>query len=636
VAATSHAPRCAGRWYAYGGDLNESKILRTAELMVSTGLVQAGYVYLNLDDAWLAPTRDRFGNMVADPIRFPSGIKSLVSKVNRLGIKLGQSRSSTALMSICDAPPLTRDATGCCWLRCAGLYGDPGIRTCMGYPGQFEHEYQDARTLAEWGVEFWKYDQCWHKFPLLDILAVEAYSGSLPRSTELSNGMALGLNVRGMSVVGQDADFAGERIANFTSPESGFVGPQIKIASLPASWERAETWSGGSGEGGIPGTQIQYYEAYRLFGEALASTGANITYSICPFIAGCDRSIWSYYSDVAHLSMNQCPEHDATDSWSSFLWHVDDSMRNGVGAGARPGYFNDLDMLQIGYKELSDEAANRPLMTDSEYRTEYSIFCLLAAPLIMSNDLSRWTPSMEATLLNPEMVALNQDPLGISGRVVFNTTGNHSCVPPSFKEFLQHNLCNDSTALLGGGGTSEPSLDDCASLCAVDARCEFFGFSPKESFCIRYNASCVARVAVLPGDRAPSYTTFKLESRPAAGSCWHPSSGGGMGISSRTPNPNMLVAYARPLHDGSIAVGLMNRDAMSNHSITLNLSAIGVQAGREVSVRDVWARKDQDSSLAENGAAGRLHSVSRIVCPHCTEVLKVRAVDGRPIEWHPW
>ena len=176
------------------------------------------------------------------------------------------------------------------------------------------------------------------------------------------------MNVRGMSAHGQDANYAGDRIRHFTnSSETGFVGPQISIASMPASWEVAETWDGSAGEGGIPGTQIQYYEAYRLFGEALKSTGRNITYSICPFIAGCDESIWrkhphdyrwdygfivlvvrpivvcaGYYKDYSHMSMNQCPEHDASDSWASFLWHVDDSQRNGVGAAAGPGYFNDL------------------------------------------------------------------------------------------------------------------------------------------------------------------------------------------------------------------------------------------------------------------------------------------------------
>lgn len=137
------------------------------------------------------------------------------------------------------------------------------------------------------------------------------------------------MNVRGMSAYGQDADFAGDRIKHFTDANAtGFVGPQISIAPMPASWAVAETWDGSANEGGIPGTQIQYYEAYRLFGEALKSTGRNITYSICPFIAGCDKSIWSYYKNWSHMSMNQCPEHDATDSWSSFLWHGEHFFRS--------------------------------------------------------------------------------------------------------------------------------------------------------------------------------------------------------------------------------------------------------------------------------------------------------------------
>ena len=61
-------------------------------------------------------------------------------------------------------------------------------------------------------------------------------------------------------------------------------------------------------------------------------------------------------------------------------------------------------MLQIGFKELSDEAADRPLMSDEEYRSEYSVFCLLAAPLVLSSNLNRWTAAMATTLLNPEMI----------------------------------------------------------------------------------------------------------------------------------------------------------------------------------------------------------------------------------------
>ena len=121
-------------------------MLDVADRMVKTGLRDAGYVFVNLDDAWLAPTRDRFGKIRGDPGRFPHGIKFVADKLHAMGLKLG-------------------------------LYGDPGIRTCMGYPGQFEHEYDDAQTLADWGVDFWKYDQCWHKIPLIDTLAIEAYSG---------------------------------------------------------------------------------------------------------------------------------------------------------------------------------------------------------------------------------------------------------------------------------------------------------------------------------------------------------------------------------------------------------------------------------------------------------------------------
>lgn len=566
-------------WYAWGGgsDLNETNVVKTAKLMVELGLVDAGYIYLNLDDAWLAPTRDRFGQLYGDPERFPSGIKALVGEVKAVDPRLK-----------------------------LGLYGDPGLRTCMGYPGQFEHEYQDAKTLAEWGVEFWKYDQCWHKFPLIDILALEAYSEGLPHTVSLSNNNALALNVRGMSNVGQDSDFAGIRIANFTG-SADFVGPQINIE--PAR------------------QQIQHYEAYRLFGEALAATGKNITYSICPFIAGCDKSIWSYYANVAHMSMNQCPEHDATDNWESFLWHVDDAIRNGVGEAARPGYFNDLDMLQIGYKELSDEGANHPLMSDEEYRTEYSIFCLLAAPLIFSNDLSRWNEAIAKTLLNREMIAIDQDPLGISGRIVtaYNST-NVPCKLPEYSPYLSHNLCVDQGELIRA--MSILSLDGCAETCQAQRGCNFFGFSAVARYCELYSA-CHPRSTCSDG-QACGYTTYKMDNRSAsrrsaADQCWRPHGS--------TPNPNMLVVYARPLHDGSVAVGLMNRDGLSNQTISFPLSAINVPVGQMVRVRDMWLHRDQDGRLEENGASGNL---TRVVCSHCTTVLKVSRIDAQPIAWKPW
>ncbi len=99
--------------------------------------------------------------------------------------------------------------------------------------------------------------------------------------------------------------------------------------------------------------RFRYDEAYRLFGEALNATGRPIVYSICPLIAGCDASIWTYYKDYAHMSMNQCVQKDNTDTFASLLYHIDDNNafpERALAAG--PGYWNDLDFLMVGYKEL--------------------------------------------------------------------------------------------------------------------------------------------------------------------------------------------------------------------------------------------------------------------------------------------
>jgi hypothetical protein len=74
---------------------------------------------------------------VGDLTRFPSGIKWLADQLHNRSLKLG-------------------------------LYGCVGVRTCLGFPGQFEHEYQDAQTIADWGVDWWKHDNCWQKWATID------------------------------------------------------------------------------------------------------------------------------------------------------------------------------------------------------------------------------------------------------------------------------------------------------------------------------------------------------------------------------------------------------------------------------------------------------------------------------------
>ena len=238
----------------------------------------------------------------------------------------------------------------------------------------------------------------------------------------------------------------------------------------------------------------------------------------------------------------------------------------------------------------------------------------------MSNDLTRWTPAMTQTLLNPEMIEINQDPLGISGRVVFNTSAGCTTSAPNYKPFVQHNLCEDKD-IVGTSGTAIGSAVGCAKWCVEAAPvCKYFGVSASPSpWCIRYSA-CTPRRPDDPDHKNDlSYTVYAMQP------------GGGTQVPCKqdpeVPNPNMYVVYARPLHDGSVAVGLMNR-ADQNHTISLDLHMVSVPHGGAVHVRDVWARRDL--GVIDSGV------ISSSVCAYCTAVLKLSLVGGARIDFEPW
>jgi alpha-galactosidase len=115
-------------WNKFACNINEELIRDTADQMVETGMLDAGYEYLNLDDCWQL-SRDEQGRIVADPERFPSGIAALAEYVHSKGLKFG-------------------------------LYTCAGTLTCQERPGSFEHEQIDAETYAEWGVDYIKVDWC--------------------------------------------------------------------------------------------------------------------------------------------------------------------------------------------------------------------------------------------------------------------------------------------------------------------------------------------------------------------------------------------------------------------------------------------------------------------------------------------
>jgi len=115
-------------WNRFACSVNEKIIRDTADAMVASGMRDAGYQYVVIDDCWHGP-RDANGFITADPQKFPSGIKALADYVHARGLKFG-------------------------------IYSDAGRFTCGGRPGSQGHEYQDALSYARWGVDYLKYDWC--------------------------------------------------------------------------------------------------------------------------------------------------------------------------------------------------------------------------------------------------------------------------------------------------------------------------------------------------------------------------------------------------------------------------------------------------------------------------------------------
>ena len=115
-------------WNKFGCHVSEDLVRQMADAMVKSGMKDAGYQYVVIDDCWQVE-RDPSGNIVADARTFPSGIKALADYVHSRGLKFG-------------------------------IYSDAGVKTCAKRPGSLGHEYQDALQYAAWGVDYLKYDWC--------------------------------------------------------------------------------------------------------------------------------------------------------------------------------------------------------------------------------------------------------------------------------------------------------------------------------------------------------------------------------------------------------------------------------------------------------------------------------------------
>lgn len=281
-------------WNAFGRDLDEAAVLGNADAIVASGMREAGYEYVCLDDHWHGG-RGTDGRLVPDRARFPMGIAALADEIHARGLKLG-------------------------------TYTCAGPLTCGGEPGSEGFEELDAATFAEWGVDYVKDDYC--------------------------------------------------------------HAPPDREAAI---------------------------ERYRLMGAALAASGRPIVFAVCEWG---ERAPWEWGPSVhAHLWRTAGDIQDAWAGAGGIIAVADATEPLAVWAG--PGRWNDPDMLVAGLRGSSrPTAASGAGCTDAEYRTQLTLWTMLAAPLFASCDLRAADPATLALLTAPGVVAIDQDPLGRPGRRV--------------------------------------------------------------------------------------------------------------------------------------------------------------------------------------------------------------------------
>ena len=301
-------------WNHFGCNVSAALIREVADAMAANGMRDAGYQYVTIDDCWQV-ARDAKGVIVADSTRFPDGIKPLADYVHSKGLKFG-------------------------------IYTDAGRLTCQRRPGSYGHEELDAKTYAQWGVDYVKIDWC---------------------------------NAEGIDAPAQ----------------------------------------------------------YAKLRDALLHSGRPIVFSICEW--GSNRP-WEWAPAVGNLWRTT---GDIQDRWNSVLtivnlssqyWHV-----------ARPGAWNDPDMLEVGNGG----------MTRDEYRAHFSLWAMMAAPLIAGNDVramldsTRQAASTREILLNRDVIAVDQDSLGVQGMIVQDN-------PPDLQVWSRP-LADGSKAVLLFNRASVPS-----------------------------------------------------------------------------------------------------------------------------------------------------------------------------------
>jgi len=275
-------------WNYFFGKVTDKDIRDSADQIVASGMKDAGYTYVNIDDTWEGK-RDETGVLHTNE-KFPD-MKALADYVHSKGLKIG-------------------------------IYSGPGTKTCAGYPASLGHEEQDAQLYASWGIDYLKYDLC--SF-IPDVLEKQA-------------------------------------------PNDKAEQMRIMIA------------------------------AYDKMSKALKATGRPIVFSLCQY--GWDAP-WEWAPALGGNLWRTTGDIDP--HWDRIYTILE--QQDGLAKYSGPGHWNDPDMLEVGNGKLSV----------AENRAHFSMWAMLAAPLLAGNDLPHMKPEIKAILTNSDVIAIDQDKLGKQG-----------------------------------------------------------------------------------------------------------------------------------------------------------------------------------------------------------------------------
>ena len=280
-------------WNFFFAKVTDMDIRASADQIVATGMKDAGYVYVNIDDAWQGK-RDADGVLHSNE-KFPD-MKALADYVHSKGLKIG-------------------------------IYSGPGPKTCAGYEGSLGHEEQDAKLYASWGIDYLKYDLC-----------------------------------------------------SFHDAVMEKQAPNDKAAQMRLM-----------------------FAAYDKMARALKATGRPIVLSLCQY--GWDAP-WEWAPALGGNLWRTTG--DINPHWDRIYAIL--SQQEGLEKYAGPGHWNDPDMLEVGNGKLSL----------AENRAHFSMWAMLASPLLAGNDLPNMKPEIKAILTNRDVIAIDQDPLGKQGARVYS------------------------------------------------------------------------------------------------------------------------------------------------------------------------------------------------------------------------